>query len=265
MDGSLVTMFFYEEIGEWITTSSGSFDSYVTDEVKKMFNVDALKHMNTKCTYVFEAIFPENRVVIDYGELRDLILLGRIDISSGDELCHYELIHEYGRFFNVVSRYNIESFDDLRMLMDNNESNKEGFVIRFEDGFRIKMKYAEYVRLHAIVTNVSTLTIWRHLREGRDYSELLERVPDEFYSWVKNVVNELRTNYNNIEFRALKTYIDIVQKQGITDKKEFAFEAKKHKNWGIIFAIKTGHSYEDSIWKMIRPVHKKPFEIKYDN
>lgn len=57
VDGSLVTMFYYKEKEEWITTSSGSFNSYVTDEVKKMFDTDALDHMDKNCTYIFEIIF----------------------------------------------------------------------------------------------------------------------------------------------------------------------------------------------------------------
>lgn len=206
-----------------------------------------------------------NRIVVDYGDREDLVLLGKIVTKSGDELNHDSLVEKYNKLFTVVNKVEVNSFKELQSIMEDDRGNEEGFVILFEDGFRIKMKFGEYARLHAIVTKVSTLTIWRHLREGRDYSELLERVPDEFYSWVKNVVNELNTKYNNIEFRALKNYIDIVQKQGITETKEFAEAAMKHDNHGLIFAIRSNHSYVDSIWKMIRPVHKKPFEIKYDN
>lgn len=34
-------------------------------------------------TYLFEIVFPENRIVCDYGDLDDLVLLGGVDIVSG--------------------------------------------------------------------------------------------------------------------------------------------------------------------------------------
>jgi RNA ligase len=63
----------------------------------------------------------------------------------------------------------------------------EGFVIRFESGFRVKLKFTEYVRLHKILTNFTSRDIWESLREKRKIEEILDNVPDEFYQWVKKL------------------------------------------------------------------------------
>lgn len=87
----------------------------------------------------------------------------------------------------IVKRY--DGIKDLQQLKEQEEENKEGFVVRFKNGFRVKMKFAEYVKLHRGVSNVR---IWEFLSEGKSFEELLEKVPDEFYNWVKNTVGNYR-------------------------------------------------------------------------
>ena len=56
---------------------------------------------------------------------------------------------------------------------------------------RVKIKYAEYVRLHRIVTGLNARTVWEVLVTGGDLDELTEPLPDEFHAWVRGVAAEL--------------------------------------------------------------------------
>lgn len=263
MDGSLILLFYYEPYKEWVVTSRGSFFSDQSKEAAKMFNKGDFKNLDTNYTYLFEVIYPENRIVVDYGTKRDLVLLGVIETSSGLEMLHEDLVGYYSKYFNIVPKLKIKTFKELNDLRELDEDNREGFVIRFESGFRIKMKLAEYCRLHAIITNVSNLTVWEHLMNGYDFDELIDRVPDEFYSWVKKTINELTYEFNEIERNSLKEFVRIVHINGITNRKEFAEEAKKSEYVSILFSMYDRKEYNTIIWKRIRPVYSRPFQQEY--
>ena len=262
LDGSLIIVFYYEPRMEWIIASRGSFISEQSLEAKKMLNASIFDILSKIDTYLFEIIYQENRVVIDYGNRRELVLLARIETKTGFELYYCNLANWYSKWFTVVKKYDIK-INDLNDLKKLEEENKEGFVVRFEDGFRVKVKFSEYVRLHGILTNVSTLTIWEHLKNGYDFDELLDRVPDEFYDWLKKIVIGLQKDYDDIEEQAWVEYDEIHEGWGI-DRKTFAIEALKTKHSGILFKMYDNKPYDEIIWKIVRPVYSKPFKDGYE-
>ena len=201
----------------------------------------------------------KNRIVVDYGNMYDLVLLTAIETASSFELAYDDLLRIYSKYFTVVKKYDltINNLNDLKRL---EEDNKEGFVVKFEDGFRVKVKFTEYVRLHGILTNVSNLTIWEHLKSNYNFDELLDRVPDEFYDWLQKTVNVLQTKFNDIEREALKEFQTIYYVNGITERPAFAAQATKSDLRGILFKLYDKRSYSEIIWKMIRPVYSKPFK-----
>lgn len=259
MDGSLIVLFYYEPRMTWIVASRGSFISEQCIEAQKMFNISDYDKLRTDCTYLFEVIYPENRIVVDYGDRREVVLLTRIETKSGVELYYEDLKSTYSKYFTVVKRFELKSFSEIKQMMEKGEDNKEGFVIRFFSGFRIKMKYAEYVRLHGILTNVSNLTVWEHLMNNYDFDALLDRVPDEMFTWLYKIVNEIKFNFNEIERQALKEFVRIYHVNGITGRKEFAAEAQKSEYRSILFKLYDKKQYDEIIWKLVRPAFSKPF------
>lgn len=143
----------------------------------------------------------------------------------------------------------------MQELKQLEQNNKEGFVIRFKNGFRIKMKFAEYVRLHRIITGVSNVAIWEYLVQGKSFDELLEKVPDEFYNWVKSTANDLQSKFDAIKDENEKIFWQLI------DKKEFALKAKHNINQHLLFTRLNSYStkMDEQIWKMIRPQYSKPF------
>lgn len=263
MDGSLIILFYYEPQMKWIIASRGSFISEQVQEAQKIFNFSMFNILNVSCTYLFEIIYPENRIVVDYGDKRELILLAKIDNKSGKEYTHEYITNKYLEYFTIVKKFDIK-INNLKELKKLEENNKEGFVIRFKNGFRVKIKFDEYVRLHAILTNVSNITVWEHLMNNYDFNVLLDRVPDEFYSWLKKVVNCLELAFNEIERKSLKEFIRIYHINQIVDRKAFASEAIKSEYRSILFKMYDKKPYDEIIWKMIRPVYSKPFKDGYD-
>jgi len=248
LDGSLGILYW---VGDkpYIATR-GSFTSeqakHATDILYKKYS-HTFRLLDKNSTYLFEIIYPENRIVIDYGKMDDLILLSVIDNETREER-----IEQIG--FPIVKSF--DGIKDFRKLRDLPDSNKEGFVIRFSNGFRVKMKFAEYVRLHRIITQCSNVAIWEHLKDGLPFDELLERVPDEFNNWLKQTEKEFRNKYNAIVETCKNSY------QTFPTRKETAEYFKTQPYQSILFAMLDGKSTDRIIWKMIKPIYSKPFKIE---
>jgi RNA ligase len=263
MDGSLIILFYYEPRMQWIVASRGSFISEQALEAQKMINANIYDKLDVDCTYLFEIIYPENRIVVDYGNRRELVLLTKIETKWGVEHQYVDIVAKYSKFFTIVKKYDVKinNLTDLKRL---EEDNKEGFVVRFANGFRVKVKFEEYVRLHGILTNVSNLTVWEHLMNHYDFDALLDRVPDEFYDWLKKTVSVLEANFNEIERKALKEFIRIYHVNQIIDRKAFAMEAIKTEYRSILFKLYDKKPYDDIIWKQVRPTYSKPFKDGFE-
>ena len=255
--------------GEWHIATRGSFVSEQAVKGKELLAKYNFQKLHTDYTYLFEIIYKENRIVCEY-DFEDVVLLGVMNTKTGIEVnLHSDtedvriqnIIKNIG--FNVVTRYNTfgEGFDELKKEISN---SKEGYVIRFRNGMRMKIKGDEYVRLHRILTNFSTTDIWELLRSGGDMNELLDRVPDEFDNWVRLTMLELQSQFESIKFRSV-TDFEYYKIQSNGDKKEFALLIKNNDYRSILFAMWDGKSYDDTIWKMIKPVWSKPFKKDIDN
>ena len=207
----------------------------------------------------------KNRIVVDYGNMEELVLLGCINTKTGEEISYDEMYNTYKETFPIVKRYyKYGDATPLNFLTSYQEDNREGFVVRFYDGERIKIKFDEYVRLHRIVTNVSNKSVWEHLMNGLPFDEFLERVPDEFYNWLKKTKSDLERQFKDFEYEILKEFYQIYFKEGCTERKTFAEKALQSKNRGFLFALYDGKNYDEAIWKKIRPIYSKPFRDGYE-
>ncbi len=80
--------------------------------------------------------------------------------------------------------------EGLGILKREVDPDKEGYVLAFASGYRVKVKGEEYIRLHRIVTNLSEKTIWEALMTGSPLP--LDAIPDEWYSWVKEIMEGMQ-------------------------------------------------------------------------
>lgn len=183
LDGSLFIISTYKD--ELIVASSGS----LTSEHAELFS----KYLKTHLTeeqqnYLFELgktytilgeyVGPENKVVLTYDK-ENMILHGLIETHQDEstpivEMDYTELqVVGQNLGMDVVKQYSVNSFEDINNLILSSKGI-EGFVVKFENGHRLKFKTDEYVRLHRIATDLDLTIDSKKLRE----------------SFVINIINE---------------------------------------------------------------------------
>jgi len=258
MDGSLGIIFKYN--GEMICATRGSF----TSDQSKWMSEFAQKYNYQDIivegfTYLFEIIYPENRIVVNYDGQERLVLLGIINTETGEELPHNELFEG----FDVVKKYDgVRDYSELKGKVG---QNSEGFVVRFSNGDRMKIKGEEYLRLHKIMTNVSTTGVWELLSNGGDINEFLKDVPDEFYKKVKDYADLLKYSFYRVSEDCGKShyyfrYGKYSDKEIEPTRKQFAEHVMNHGHppyRAVMFAMWDGKPYEKLIWNIIKPEWKK--------
>ena len=260
MDGSLGILYWWN--GVPYIASRGSFQSDQAKHANGVFHsryTHTFDKLNKGATYLFEIIYRQNRIVVDYEDMDDLVLLAVIENSTGNDLP----LEDIG--FPVVKRY--DGVKDWSTLRDDKDMFKEGYIIRFSNGFRMKLKYEEYCRLHTIVTNVSNVSVWEILMANKPITELLERTPDEFDNFVKKTAADLTAKFQEIEIKHIKKALEFLSKRPILSRKEIAeiiFQLEGY-NSKILFEMNDGRNYSGTIWRMIKPRWAKPFMIDDEN
>lgn len=235
----------------------GSFTSEQAVKGFELLQKYRYKDLPKDCTFLFEIIYPENRIVCQY-EFEDVVLLGMINTKNGDEYSIYDNnLDKLG--FNLVKRY--DGVKDYTLLKDMIKDNEEGFVVRFFNGDRVKIKGDEYVRLHKIMTNLSTTGVWEVLSSGGEMDDLIKDVPDEFYNKIKDYVKELRYQYHSVKEHAGKLFDGLYESydRELPEKKKYAewvkqFEKHLHP---ILFRMYDNKDYSSYIWKLIKPEFRK--------
>ena len=253
MDGSLGIL--YRLDGQPQIASRGSF---VSEQANRATEIYSRKYQHVQLdggmTYLFEVIYPENRIVVDYGGTEDLILLAIFETATGIE----QPLVDIG--FPIVKRY--DGINDFSELLSQQDSMREGFVVRFESGHRVKIKFDDYKRLHKLLTGVSPCSIWDALRHGNDLGQLIERVPDEYFEWVRNTESELLTQFAVIESKVRAEFLSSPQ---FASRKEAALHFQQCQHPSILFAMLDEKDYSDQIWRLIRPSGRPAFRCDMDN
>lgn len=137
-------------------------------------------------TALFEIIYPENRIVVDYGEQDDLILLGGVEIGTGMSYGPDLVWHWPGP---VIKEFvpDDEGLHGPDMLWIRDRPNAEGLVIHFLTGdYRLKVKQQDYIEKHRVVTNLSEKTLWVWLGKSPEHlREMISTLPEEHQSWAR--------------------------------------------------------------------------------
>lgn len=192
MDGSLGICYSFN--GEWTIHTNGSFESeqsFVAQEMLKGLN---MRYANAGWTLLFEIIYPENRIVVDYGQRRELVLLAVRSNREGEYHTAVELATLAAslgvRVCPSVSVTNLEALTD--MLKHQSGVEHEGVITKWSDGSWWKMKGEDYMRLHKAKFSITRNTILDLLVHDR-VDEFKATVPDEFHGEFDTILNELRT------------------------------------------------------------------------
>ena len=150
---------------------------------------EMLKRFPT-CTFIFEYISLKDAHVVKYKkEQEGLYLIGMRDINTGVEL-------PYDTIMNIANEHNIpttkvfnKTLDQVMIELDDKSSDEaEGFVINI-DGYKVKVKYNDYVHIHKALSKLSSINlIIRSIADGQ-YDDLLSKLPFAYHDNVKKVAS----------------------------------------------------------------------------
>lgn len=247
LDGSLGILYFYKD-KPYIATR-GSFDSEQAKVANEMLNTYNINILNKNYTYLFEIIYPENRIVVNYKDKKQLFLISTIETRTGKEIIHHE-----GNYFPNVKRYDEHEYIPINLLSELEKPNQEGFVIRFQSGLRIKIKFKDYVRLHSIVTQITKKKVWEVIKDNKNFDEFIGNIPDELFSWIKKTESELREDHDTIE----KTSLMFLKKVIVPYRKKIAKEIVDNPYASVMFSMLDNKDFHKVIWSMLEPKHEIP-------
>ncbi|MGA5218304.1 RNA ligase [Streptomyces cinereoruber] len=298
VDGSLAVVFHYA--GRWHAASKGSFTSSQAVWARRRLDAADTTGLVPGTTYLAEMLYPGNRIVVNYGERRDLVLLAAFG-PDGTEVPLAEAAASWASLGSVVRTWSVATLDELVALTESNTlpgghratgTDAEGFVLRFASGLRAKAKLSEYVRLHKVLTGVTERDIWRghgiqrfaglpagqvakglgcsvadvEASGGKPLDALLEQVPDEFDQWVRGVIAGLEAAAAERERAVDEAYARLAPFAG--DRAAFARAASGLPDKalrGALFQRLDGRPTDLLVWRQIRPEATDPFAHDQEN
>lgn len=207
VDGSLGIL--YRQQGAYHIATKGSFVGHQAIWATKFLNEHFdLSNLGNEWTLLFEIVYPDNRIILDYGQREDLVLLAARNRFTGDYLPFfpdlYQLAETYG--FSLPKVYTFNNVEELLIATGTHENNIEGWVVEFSDGQRFKFKTDRYIELHQALEQVNFRQILAAVAEGRS-EKLLALVPDEFLDLVQGWIDEIEATVQAISSRVVTLFL----------------------------------------------------------
>ncbi|MGW1864164.1 T4 RnlA family RNA ligase [Streptomyces mauvecolor] len=295
VDGSLGIAFHYE--GRWRVASRGSFTSEQAAWATAWLEGRDTSALRPGVTYLAEILYPENRIVVDYGGRRDLVLLAAYD-ATGEEIGLSRAAEDWAPVGSVARTWPPMPLAELLARAESNVhadgreatgTDAEGYVLRYASGLRVKAKISEYVRLHKVFTGITERDIWRFLglrrfagedpkrvaqalgcapgeiaeltADGADPLEaMLQQVPDEFDTWVQSVAARLDGQAAELARLAAEHFGGIARLA--QDRGAFARAAQQIQDRTVraaVFQLLDGRDIGLMIWRSVKPTAADPF------
>jgi RNA ligase len=179
VDGSLIIIFWHD--GAWRTATKGAFNSSQAQWAAERLKACDLGGLQRGATYLAEAVYSDNRIVVRYDE-DELVLLAAYD-EAGVELSSAALSETAEQLgWRMAGRHSYASVSQLMAEAKDLPRDAEGFVVRFDNGLRLKIKGAEYRRIHALISRITPLAMWEIMQAGDDLAAVRRDIPEEFWA-----------------------------------------------------------------------------------
>lgn len=258
-DGSLGIVFRWKE--HLLVATRGSFHSEQAERdgrIIERWPAIARNAVGAGYTHLFEIIYPENRIVVDYGNKEELRYLTTFHTETREEL------EQWGSAVFAGDASIVTETDDPSQLKRQQRANAEGYVLRYANGQRVKIKFDQYVELHRLVTGLDSVSIWECLRNGQDPLAVLTALPDELYGWARQVAHDLKQAFHSQQDHWAVQCEDIIHTanhgSATVQRKEFAALALKQPVPAAMFLIldQSWARYDALTWATIKPQRTKP-------
>ena len=261
LDGSLGILFNYKD--KWDISTKGSLQSdqakFAREELLKLYD---FRDLDPNWTVLTEIIYPDNRIVVDYKDYVGLRLLAIRNRHTGEEVpagripiiadkmgmdCRetYECSNLLESLLSIKSSNCIEEFPF--------EHNSEGFILKWDSGFRVKIKNPWYLQIHKALDKCNLRHILDML-EGREYRSVFLSLPKELQAQFDDIYSQLRTMLWRVETE-MKSAFDSLDNKKNPNRKEFALEVNikvKPDYRSAMFSLYDGHDIRHHIFKVVR-------------
>lgn len=258
LDGSLIILFCHD--GKWRCATRGSFSSEQAKWSQEWIEQFDLSSLDFSVTYLLEAIYPENRIVVSYN-FSGLVLLAGYH-EDGYQLSYLELqwfSEDLG--WRIAQRHAYSSVSDLLATTKSLPATEEGFVIQFVNGHRLKIKGEEYCRIHRMVSRVTPLAIWEAMEANDNLDAFRQQLPEEFWDDFDSIRYLLSNQISSLMSRLVDQAMELVEK---SDKEVGlmldSFEPEVRR---LIFPFRKvgagllGSRYRKMVYQIIRPTNNR--------
>jgi RNA ligase len=249
-------------------------------------------------TELFEIVYPQNRIVLDYGTEDDLFYLGSVHIGTGRTFGPYPhgTIAANGKGWTGPRATVFEGRTLADALAMPVRPNAEGIVVHYHGSdVRVKIKQDDYVALHRILTMTTARTVWEYLavdackelitapkhwgsRLGIDparaaeilavgpdwLAKLTEGVPDEFHGWLRTTIEGLR-NKVDVTGGELAILAAGLRAEHGADRKAYAQAVAGNPHAGALFLLLDGKDITYYLWKAAYPPPEKAWGARSED
>lgn len=197
-DGSLGIV--YTWLNQWRVNTRGSFSSDQAVKASEMLKQYRTEDMYSEYTYLVEIIYPDNKIIMDYGDTEQLVLLAMINKLTGEEL-PYELVQSHGDHIGmpVIPRRVFNSIEELIEAQQALPKDQEGFVVKFENGERVKFKSPAYMEIARAMAHMTPIHFWKKMKDGKIPEDFIAGFPEELRTDVDEIVGKLESNFNTLK------------------------------------------------------------------
>lgn len=259
---------------------------------------------NDGTTPIYEIVYPENRIVLDYGGLDALLELGEVDLNEGTILYRpsdiYHEVHEKKTFITLREALELPiPADEEGYVLDIMAQRMKMRDTWMETEGHVKLKGNEYKILHGLLTNTNARRIWvelaardchqwietpedwanklghnpadfAYVKVDKDITEtLLTNVPDEFYTWVTKQIDSINDKVIDLIAQSLQLAGRVSM---ISDKRARFEMVKGHPMTKEILNHADSTDREDvskivlKAWKLAKPAgNETPFKTQEED
>lgn len=217
-DGSLGILFRLN--GEYRIATRGSFQSIQAQAGTAILARHDLSKLSHRYTLLFEIIYPgaadDGIQIVDYGDREELVLLAIRDRFTGEDLS-YALVRYFGTRwgFPVVDLIQ-RPLVDLLSEAKTSQANAEGWVLRYSDGSRWKIKLEAYRARHKFLSHFNRKTCLEGLIAG-NFDAILEPIPVEYRDDALALKGEIER-----EAQGILDLVELAKARLPSDKREYA-------------------------------------------
>ena len=248
LDGSLGILYRHE--GQYRIATRGSFDGeqalWATDHLQKHYT---LADLAPEATLLFEIIYPDNRVVVDYGDMEDLVLIGIRNRHNGYDFSS-QAVKDTASFYGFPSpkSYQFDSIEEVLALAPTIDANQEGWVARFSNGERFKVKGDAYRELHRLIHLASFKRVLEAVRDGK-IDEWIRAIPHELLDDITDWRNKIDQTVTLAQQRVAEAWGAAPQGGS---RKDFALwvKAEHLQDAPYLFALLDGKDIESMFYRI---------------